>query len=103
MPSKPTGWAQAGDPLNFAHEGGHIFGCLHNREQHKGGSSDEARYGYLMEGSASMSNGRMTHGKRTIMAYFDSERVYTDAIARFSDNIKCLITQRVVNFSIFSL
>ena len=41
-----------------------------------------------MEGSASMSNGRMTHGKRTIMAYFDSKLVYTDAIARFSDNIK---------------
>ena len=81
----PTGWAMAGDPIIFAHEVAHIFGCLHNREEPvvNGGNANEARYGYLMTGSTD-SSGR--NGKRTIMAYQDPNWVYTQAINHFSDN-----------------
>ena len=46
-----------------------------------GGSSNEARYGYLMVGSQD-SNGR--NGKRTIMAYYSPG--YEQSINHFSDN-----------------
>ena len=61
-----------------------------DREEHNGGESRYPyQYGWLMEGSAKTNQwGRLTNGKRTIMAYQDSNGVYSDGIARFSDNKK---------------
>ena len=85
-PSTPTAWAMA-DPIIFAHQVAHLFGCLHNREEPllNGGNANEARYGYLMTGSTN-SSGR--NGKRTIMANADPDRVYTQRINHFSQNYK---------------
>ena len=67
-----------------------LLNCHHPREEPgtNGGNSNEARYGYLMEGSATVTNGRLAHGKRTIMAYQDPNWVYTDKVARYSDDSK---------------
>ena len=64
------------------------------------------RYGYLMEGSARVDkkwnqakgwHDGLTHGKLTIMAYNDPDRVYTDRVARFSDDLKVTDKYRVGN------
>ena len=97
-PTRPTGWVMGGEPLNFAHEVGHILGALHNREEEGTVSlGNEARYGYLMKGSSvwkqkwNQENGwheGETDGKLTIMSYWDKERVYTNKIAYFSKDQK---------------
>ena len=81
--SPPTGWAKAGDPLTFAHELGHIFGCNHNREIEPDQIIGATNYGYLMKGSATND----LNGKVTIMAYQDPP-TYMIRFPRFSDNAR---------------
>ena len=61
----PLAWVFPQNDFTFVHEIGHIFGCHHNREDHKtgdGGQEGQSNHGYHMKGS----------NMCTIMAYPNS-------------------------------